>query len=295
MYHHLYIRQALCPVDKFDIDLTDEIKAKIMKDRSYNPNRSVSKQTPQHITITNNIVNIMNTISPLMSSTDRLTKYLEYTGKEAIPVCDNIENMYKNETLKLQNDDYRYGISLTNDDLLEVMDRICRSEQKDHTDMNVVFDPVSKKICMVDDTLEWTESLTNKGLKDLVEKVQDGYLHEYERYMVKKILGTNGQMNQHYKEQLMEYYKFILCFDLPPLCSEACKPFSDQFVTNEIIDTFYPIYKNVKENMKRYENTTTRKAVLDIVRRNSEKNLKSLYVTMYELFSSDAEFRPLLL
>jgi len=307
MYHHLYIRKSFCPVVKNDIDLTDEIRAKIMKDRSYNPNRVVSNvrqsqsPSPQHITNHivmnnfNNICNIMNTITPHMSSIDRLTKYLEYTGKELIPVCDNIENMYKEETLKLQNDEYRYGIKLTNDDLLEVMDRICRSELKDHTDMNIVFDPVSKKVCMVDDTLEWTESLTDKGLKELVEKVQDGYLHEYERYMVKKIQSTSGQTNQCYKEQLMEYYKFIACFDLYPLCSDACRSLVDSFITNAIIDTYYPMFKTAKENLKRYEITSTRKAVFDIVKRNSEKNLKILYVTIYEIFSSDADFKNLLL
>lgn len=312
MHYHLYIRRTPCPAARRDITLTEEIKDKIMIDRIYRPpevpsttannTNQLLANTPVVPNIINNTIynhqnihNIMNVIAPQMSHMERLMTFCEYKDKDMVSLCDNVEELFKEDTRKLQNDEYMYGFDLTIDDLLEVMNRISQSKDADYRDMNIIFDSKENKINVLDDTNEWSESLVDKGLKVILENIQDGYLHEYERYLVKKIESSSGQSQQQFKERLIVYYNFIACFDRPPLCSEDCMSQFDSFITHRIIDQYYPIYKKSKDTVKKAEKNHMRKAMIDILKRNSDKNMKNLYTNFYELFAKNTDFQHFLL
>lgn len=295
MYNHFYHRKNICPAEKDNIDLTDTIKEHILKNRRYILNDSVLKP-PSVINIYNNqrIQNVINMISPNLSTTKRLSKYLSY--KDVDPICldDNIEDMYKEQSVKLQKDTYRYAFQLSIDDLLIVMDDISKSKDKDNRDMNIIYSKEDNKINLLDDDYEWKESLVDKGLRMIVEKVQDGYLHEYERYILKKLKNiSEGRMHQELTEQLTEYYKFIGSFDVLPLSyhPDSYVLVDDGLRTFDIQDKYYSMYKKIKSALKKSETNTIRKCVLDILKRNSEHNVKSANMKLYELFCNDTSFQ----
>lgn len=292
MRKHLY-KETPCPASRNEIELSVEIKEKILANRSYQISQSKQHSTVlNQMYVTNNIGSIMNVITPSMSDTDRVMSYLEYVERDPICLCDDITNLYGKEVEMLRNDSYKYAFEMTIDDLLEIMDNITKCRDKDnYTDLNIIFNTKDKKINILDDTNEWSESLVDKGLRVMVEKVQDGYLHDYERYLLIQIQKTSGQINQEQKERLINYYTFLAWFDTPPLCSEKNKLVDECFITYNVIDKFFPVYKSVYDKIKKAERNKMKSQLLDILKRNSDKNMKNLYNNFYDLFSNNNDFK----
>lgn len=159
----------------------------------------------------------MNTIAPQLSTRERLQKYIEYNQIDHLCLDDNIEEIYRKETFKLKNDQYNYCFQLDIDDLLDIMDQISKSKCDDFSDLNILYDKEENKICLLDDDMEWNVSLVDKAIRIIIDKSQDGYLHEYERYIVKKLHKESGQLQQELKESLTKYYHFLACFDVQPM------------------------------------------------------------------------------
>lgn len=297
MKRHLY-KTNPCPAERNDIVLTTEIKETILMDRIYHMKQEPVTNTStisqniinQQLYLTNNIGTIMNVITPNMSDIDRLTMYLQYKDKELISLCDDVEMTYGADANKLRNNTYRYRFEMSTDDILEIMSNISKCKDKDYSDMNIIYNTKEKKINILDDTNEWSESLVEKGVKVIIEKVQDGYLHEYEKYLIKKILCTSGQDEQVLKDRLNDYYRFLSSFDMNPLCSDRNRHMDVEFVTVEMIDRFYPLYKNIYEKIKQSDKNKMKTIMFDVLRRASEKNIKDLYNSFYALFSTNKDF-----
>lgn len=297
MQYHLN-RNRVCPAKNTNIRFTDEIKEFILENRVYHPQPSqpVPPQPQPVVNNTqihqqNNIHNVMNIITPSLAETDRVLQYVEYKNKDMIPLCDDIENMYKSKSEKLRNDSYKYGFEMDINDLLEIIDTILQCKDDDYTDLNVIYNTKENKINILDDTLEWASLLVDKGLKGIIEIVQDGYLHEYERYLILKITGSSGMTQQRYKERLQEYYKFIGSLDGSPLCSHENLSFQNNFINQQVVETYYDLFKHVKDNCKASEKNYIKRTVIAILKRNSEKNIKSLYTSFYDMFCKDNDFK----
>lgn len=306
MRRHLY-RKIICPAEVLEIELTDEIKTTTLRSRRYTPpplptlqtTVSTSSTQPANSIINsgqiynyNNINNVINILTPTLNDTQRIMKYVEYKEKEMICLCDDIENMFSKESEKLRNDHFKYGFNLNHDDLLEVFDQTTKCKDKDFRDMNIVYNSKDDKINILDDTYEWVELLFERGgIQSIIERVQDGYLHEYERYIINKICTSNGFALQEQKERLCEYYKFISSFNVPPLCSEKNKSVFFGFVDHATLDEYYSLYKSVKEILKDKEKNSLKRDLIKILKRNLEKNVKCLYTNFFDLVSNDTDFR----
>ena len=286
-----------CPGHVNAVFLTDEIKESIMQNRIYKPPPPPPPPPPPLISNTtiynhNNINTIMSLITKNFSDTDRLSTYVQYKNKEIISLCDDIEHKFKDDALKLRNNHYRYSFELNHDSLLDVFDKTTSCKDPDFSDLNIIYNSKDNKVNILDDTNEWIEYIFERGgIQAIIEGVQDGYLHEYERYIINAYLSSDGQSRQQNKEKLCEYYQFLGSFNVYPLASEKNKSTSDGFVTQSIIDEFYPLYKSVKDAIKERNRNLLRRDLMSIIKRNSENKLRSLYNKFIELFHMDETFK----
>lgn len=312
--HHMRMhmeRKTTCPATNASTELTQEIKQEILRSRIYRPQlpsstvpcifNDASHMTQPHphsfinfnthIYNYNNMNAIMNIITPNLSDGERVIKFVEYKQKEMISLCDDVENMFQSQIRKFRNDEYFFGYHLTINEILELFDKILKLKYDDFTDMNIIYNKENNKINILDDTLEWEDHLLDRGIQYIIECVQDCFLHEYERYLASKIRSLTGQTKQSYKERLEEYYRFIAVFDMPPLCSDKNKHCQIDFITNDVIDEFYPLFVKVKKSIKVSEKNELKRKFVDIVKHGSEKNTKNFYTEFYNLYNKNDRFK----
>lgn len=283
MRGHL-LRKTPCPATITSTELTEEIKEEILRARIYRPPQAPPVPAPVTLAqsinsqtyIYNNLGTIMNVICKNIPEEQRVTKFVEYNQKEMLCLCDDIEIMFKSQVRKLRNDKCFKGYFLDTDELFEVFDKILKLKYDDFSDMNIIYNKQDNKFNILDDTCEWEDFLLEKAVKYIIEQVQDGYLHEYERFVVSNILSLSGQDKQIYKEHLQEYYKFLSAFGMSPLCSYRNKQMQSDFVTDQIIDEMYTIYTTIKDNIKVSERNELKKRFVELIKNGCERNTKKL-------------------
>jgi len=287
-------RKKQCPATICNIDLTTEIKNEILKSRIYRPpppqSSPVSTINTQ-IYNYNNMGTIMNIICRNLPEEQRLTSFVEYNRKEMMCLCDDIEIMFKSQVRKFRNDKCFGGYYLDTNELLVVFDKILKLKYDDFTDMNIIYNKENNKFNILDDTCEWEDFLLDKGIKYIIEQAQDGFLHEYERYLITNINSLSGQDKQIRKEYLQEYYKFIATFSMPPLCSIKNKNMQSDFVTSQIIDEYYSLYSKVDSNLKVSEKNELKRKFMELIKKGCEQNSKNFYNEFYSMYTTDDRFK----
>ena len=293
MFKHLYKLKKLCPGQDSNIELSEEIKQCVLDNRVYIP-----EKVHHHSTIINNYHNINNFIAGL-DVLEKLSRYMKHKNMELICFEQAIEDKYSKTVKRLENDAWKYGFELKRDDLLDIIDQISKVELnvdrvKTFEDLNIYYDKNADKLKIYDG--EWEEMLTNKGVKKILEIIQSCYWDAYECYLLRKLFGDANAFNkQRCRELLVEYYKFIGCFDVEPfvknkdneeIIGRPCS--SDEF---SICDEVYHLYVNTRDNIKKSEINEVKKSVLDIIRKNSDRNANELNKRIFELFNMDEEFK----
>ncbi len=116
--------------------------------------------------------------------------------------------------------------------------------------------------------------------------------------MLRKIHITekNEITKQKYKEHLEEYYKFIGCFEIKPYIEDKndCDILGDNdgdYGVYKVEEKWMPRYKEIVDNMKRYEINKTKRSVDNILKNNTIKNLKNLNKEIIDLVTNDEEFK----
>jgi hypothetical protein len=221
---------------------------------------------------------------------------------DMLPLEQKIEEICGEQNNKLDVDsevDKLPQFQLKIDDLLSVIDEISKTqkgeEEQNVCDMNIIYDSDMNKINVLEEDGIWNESLVNQGLRTIIRKVQDGYLDTYECYMIKRFLySENTHEKQCCNDLLDEYYRFIAAFDLPPFCKDREDYMIDINLGEKeytISDEFNLRYTTIKKDLKGVQRNQIRKTVLDIIKRNSAKNIKNLNNNIYELFCQDSVFK----
>ena len=58
---------------------------------------------------------------------------------------------------------------------------------------------------------------------------------------------------------------------------------------------YYSLHRKIKDSLKQSEIQHTRKCVLDILKTNSDINVKNMYTNLYELFCNDGEIKEFII
>lgn len=296
---HLYKRKYLCPGQETDIELTDEVKENVLKNRIYSP-----PMKGEHSTIIYNYHNVNNFIAG-MDAIEKLEKYMKHKNMAILGFEQCVEDRYAKTMRRLDNDTWKYGYELNKDDILEVIDQISKvqvnvDKVKTFEDLNVYYDKNVDKLRIFDG--EWEEMLTNKGIKKILDTIKSYYLDSYECFLYRKIIKIDNCLSkQRIKELLIEYYKFIGCFDVEPFIKntedkdigidEHIFDNSDDDGGFTICDEYYPLYLKTRDNIKKSEINNLKKGVLDIIRKNSDRNISELNKKLFDLFTMDEGFK----
>lgn len=290
---HFFEKKKPCATSSQMIELTEDIKNHVLSFRVYHvPKQSV---TTHQQTINN--YNIMQNVLSRMDVVDKINKYIQYKNIDMIDFEDKIEDKYSIPALKLDNHKYN-NFSLEKDDFLNIVDTL--TTIVDVNDCNVVYHDLLKKIFVREDG-RWVDMLLDRGEDYIINKIQVSYLDSYEAYLIRRMFNNNEQcfLRQQAKEHILNYYKFISCFN----CEPYVKNKSDQTLLNnddhnetyDIEEELQRMYNSIQKQIRLFESNKIRRDVVNIIKRNTKKSIVELNRKMMELFQMDEEFKKRIL
>lgn len=295
MSRHLYELKKTCPAIKNVIELTDEIKQHILDNRIYH-----IPEEPKNII--NNIIQNNNTINNFIANMDpieKINKYITFKNIDLADYGDTIENNLRDKVNLLENK--RNNITIDSNGLLEIVDQVSSLASHNIEDFNVLYDEKYNKLKLYEYG-SWNESIIISGIKTFLSKIQEFYLDNYEFYLIRKIEvnDVNCRNKSKSRELLIEYYKFIGCFDIEPESSKRTDPEilydedSDDEST-DISDKYNSLYIKTRDDTKKSYINNIKKQVIDIIKKNSQRNVNELNKKVTSLFHMEEEFKNKLL
>jgi hypothetical protein len=311
MRKHLYNKKKPCPKSYNDITLTDEIKEYILTNRVYHVPQVIQQVQP----ITNNInqiINNNNTINNFISNMDtidKINKVINYQEVELVEYGDTIENKFS-QTIKKLADGFSDYLTLDKHNLLEVIDQVSSLANETFENLNIVYDEKFNKLKLYESG-QWNESILISGVRTLLMKIQGVYFDPYECYLIRKIeYSTLNLFNkQLFREKLVDYYKFLGCFEIDPYAKDK----NDTEIKYNIDDDNYDylaeytdrnrempirymnLYVKTRDDTKKSESNKIKKDIIDIIKKNSKKNVDELNKKVFSLFNMDEEFKNFIL
>jgi len=287
MYRHLYELLKPCPQSENNIELTDEIKECILKNRVYH----IPKKTETQILIQqinnnqqiNNFVSKMDTFEKIETLTSRAEAPLLPFDEQIIKHFEDNINMCDVVDTDLEK------LSLRKADIINIIDRLTKSETIDS--LNVVYDKTPNMLSIYDDG-SWETYAFEHGVSQLIEKIKISFLDKYEEFLLDKLdMDDNPRERQKAKELLQEYYNFIVSFELRPLIVEC--------TTREKIrnynDKYFALYQKIKDNLKLSRAKELKRNVYQMVKNNCTASMLELNKRMMDIICTDEEFKQTVL
>lgn len=294
MRKHLYTLKKECPGLINDIELTEEIKQKILKNRVYQIPKETKPVAPTKI------INNYNTMNNFISSIDAIEKFEKYSKFKDIEITGlefDVNEKYSKEITKLENDRYKYGIHLKDNDILEIIDNISKVSSN-FEDFNILYNAEKNKINLY--TGNWSALLIDIGIKQIIQIIQDSYLYAYEKYLIKKIFGgspLNLEEKNKCRLSLEEYFRFMNIFDIKPYCIEKTdNEILDKLANNDNENDSYNIEEKISKiynesSIKQSDKNRIMKTVKDIIKANSKNSVKELNKKVLSLLNVNDEFK----
>ncbi len=297
MKDHLYQKKKPCPATENDIDLIPQIKEKILNDRIYKiPKEDKQPTFIQNIQYNNTMYNYVNKLDTI----DKLTKLMDYKDKEILYLEDDMENNFKIRVDNMKKNNFKYGYNIDENRLFDIIDEISRIKRGDLTHMNIVYNDKLKELNLYKSGC-WESLILERGLKEVIEILKEIFLDHYEKYLFKQIYVSEKNLlnKQKYKEDVERHYKFLCCFDLYPYIKdkddmEILGEDDGDFGKYEIEEKWMSIYNNIAQNIKRYDINKMKKNITDILKNNTQHNLKDLNKTILDLLNVDEEFKQII-
>lgn len=283
IHKHLYVKKKQCQGVKSNVDLTDDIKETIIKNRKFIVQPSLPV-IPHHTTkIYQNITNYhqINNVIGRMDVIDKIAKYISHRGENLLDFDDHVSQTYQSTIYKLDNDTYK-DFSMNPKTFLEIIDTLTTCESIDK--LNLLFDEQSERIRIVEFG-SWRSKILESGVDEIMSKIQSGYLDYYEEYLLRKCHNTDPYTMQVIRERLEDYYRFVVCFDLDPCIKEA------KYLEDSNTECIYNIYRRVKNDLRKTDETKVRREVTRIIRRNCKANIIELNKKIMDLIQVDEDFK----
>lgn len=289
MHKHLFELKKECPATKNKIVLTDEIKNEIMKNRVYLM-EVIPIAPPPSIQPINQFIINMDTI-------DKIQCVLDHDNKKLVGYGDQLEQANKVKIERFENNDYNYGFKMTMDDYLELIDKSVKINGNDFDKMNLLFLGELNKIALFRDD-EWETYLMEAGLKVIISILRDYYLNSFERYLLTTIFSPdtrNGKLLHESNIELENYYKFLAYFDVTPALHERenyeLVPSFKHENENYLDIHCMKIYNEIKSKLNKAEISKMKREVVDIIKRNTNVNIKYLNKRISDRAINDANFK----
>jgi hypothetical protein len=274
-----------------DVELTDDIKQFVLDNRVYRPPPQPSVTTIiNHNTMVNNYIASLDTLS-------KLDMVLDHNNLRLKSLDDQLSDQFEERRERLESQPpLRKDMQLDVNELLKTIDvvsRVCNSL----SEFNLMIDSKNNKLRMYNG--QWDEHLLDSGMTVLMYRIQEYYWDDYEEYLIKQIHLAPGGMWEanRCQELLMEYYKFLACFQVDPNAKN--KTNMDLGVgddhTYETSEQLMSLYRKLRDELKTGEIRACRNKVLDILKRSTTSNVDTLNCKVLQLFNMDPAFKQRIL
>jgi hypothetical protein len=288
--NHFYKLQKPCPKVENDIELTDEIKEYVIKNRVYHIPKK--EQPPPSITQNINNINYYNNMVNNMMVKDKLDAYCGYNGIEIIDFEEKIDNMFKHTAKKLDRDAQKH-FELKHEQFIDAIEDISGVKNAEFEKFNLKYDLSFDKIDIYDSG-DWISFNIDKGIGKIFGILQDNIWNSYEKYLIRKMKNKGDVYNrQIVKELLTEYFTFIKCFNVFPFMNDH----DDSDVFGE--DYEGDAYEYTEKCMNLYNTIAltqsqinkNKRIVIDILKRNTKCNVHELNTQVAGLIRMDEDFK----
>jgi hypothetical protein len=287
MKTHLFVNKKMCPTILNNIELTDAIKHHIIDFRIYHLPKHIS---PQTINYNQNIIYGLDTLDKLNAILcHQKQALLSFQNQVGLKFSSNVQALESGEKHELKTHD-----------LYEIVDQVSGMCKDNVEEFNMFYDEKVNKLALYDSGT-WQKLLYIAGIVKLITTIQNVYLNAYEKYLIQKTEDTHSsyQARAKFEELIVEYYRFLVAFGVKPM-SQTCLNDSELVPcmsrnNYDVKDRFSVKYIKVVDNMKQSEITKIGKEILDILKRNSKRNLEDLNRKMMSLFNMDDEFKTSIL
>jgi hypothetical protein len=308
MRKHLYERKKMCPAPNpdNDIEMTDEIKEKILLNRRYTIPLKIKEDKPPTTIQNIHYNNTMNNYVKNMDCLDKIKKYINYNDIDLVSIEDDLENKFSARVNKLEGNKFKFGYDIDENRLFDIIEEICKIRRGDFKKLNIVYDDKLKELNLFKSG-SWETVILDRGLREIVSLLQDYFLNYYEKYLIMKIYcEINEQEKMKYREDLERHYKLLGCFDLPPyikdkndleILGQYYKENPDSFEDKDekekyiLEEKWLKLYNNTVDNTKKCDINKTKKNIIEILKNNTKRNMKELNIKVIELLNIDEEFK----
>ena len=301
MNNHLFKMKKQCPSSGSDLFLTEDIKMNILENRVYKikDETKIMNQTINNYNTMNNFVSSMDTV-------DKITQLMAHRHLELTHFEETVEEHYGSVVELLE--DCKVDHKLNKPDLMLIVDNLTRAIRgNQHSEfikaLNVIYDNKRKRIKIYSG--QWEEHLVTNGLIYLVQCIVDYYLGAYEVYLIRKLNhpGITVQENSALLRCIEDYYQFIACFEIEPICkgksdNQILMNISDDDMGEEneedaysISIRFTKIYERIDGSLTKAHQKAVRADMLDIIKANSQMNVIELDKNIIGLVNIDPDFK----
>jgi hypothetical protein len=310
MKRHLYDGKKPCPKMINSIELTDDIKEYILANRIYHIPQIIQpiQSITNNINNINQIINNNNVVTNYianMDSIEKINKVINYQNLELIEYGDTIATKFS-ETVKELEDGRSNFLVLDKHNLFEVIDQVSSLTNETFENMNILFDEKFNKLKLYENG-EWNVSILMSGIRTLLMKIKEVYFDQYECYLIRKIEYSilNLFNKQKIREKLVDYYKFLGCFEINPFSDgrndseikynmddDRNDPFLEHTDQNrEVPIRYMDLYVKTRDNTKKCELNKIKRDIIDIVKKNCKKNIDDLNKKVFAMFNMDEDFK----
>jgi hypothetical protein len=251
-----------------------------------------------------------------MDTFEKLRQLTTYKQIDVIDFESKVEDTYLHTVKRLENDKFKQGFKLSDNDFLEIINTITKAIKGPQKDqylefLNFMYDHKKKRIKVYSNE-KWEEYLVEKGLQYVVTTIAEYYLETYECYQIRHICAqetVSPQESHSFYLCLEEYYKFIAAFDVEPFVKGKNDnqvmynkddarhhnvPSGDDFDAHDIVDRFNLFFGRIDDALTKAERRAIHKTVLDIIKTNAKDNVDELDKEVMNLLRIDDTFKELM-
>jgi len=303
MNRHFEHKKHPCPTLVNKLELTEDIKQEVLTNRIYSV---VTPPVAPSLNQTINNIQYINNYVATLPSLAKLETYLAHQNIQTIPIMETLENKFQSKIQRLER--LPASFILKADDFLDTINAASSSSNIEH--INIMYNTLTQKIHIKDGD-KWSEYIEEKGIKQIMESIQEVYFDIYELYLIRKLheheKACHLSAKTLFEELLLEYYGFIVFFGLEPYIkdktdSEILHPESHESDTDDessdqmtIYDKYIVKFNQVHNAVTPQQRKASKKRVLDIIKRNCQASLSILNQQVADLFRMDEEFKRRLL
>jgi len=293
MRRHFYIKKEVCPASTHDIELTDEIKEYVLKNRHY----PIPKETTLTQIINNN--QMINNYIGNMDTFAKLNHVLKYKQMEIQDFDEKIEEHFEPKLPYLNN--IKREIVFEKFNFFDMLHDMITAKHPSMKDFNFFYDKDQERVKLYQGD-KWCEYSKEEAAMYLIDILVSNYLDYYEMYLIRKAISCNLQQKSTIQESIENYYRFTSAFGIKPFVQgktdsqilyNSCEYQEEQdpIASHRLVDHYSSVYLRCKNEVKESQKKELFKSVIDMFKTSTKTNILELNKLVMELISVNKEFK----